>query len=541
MPDEPLLALNRRLQEFGPVAVDSLLIRLHHPESKVAEAAGLQLALFPSLEPRYFPALIRADRRGKAWIARAIAGVGTEAALNYLLERARKSPDFSADQSLHMALARFGDRLRPFALAELEACRASGSMARCHGILRTLDWYPGGYPDWAVEPVAALARAPTVPHSVQSRASSFVIRRRHPVGLEVLRDQLEARTGNPHWDAGTASEALRFLDRYGPMASHLAPVVAAYLDPANGDLQPHSALTLGRIEARSEVPKLIALGARFEDDWLLAYNVVEALGRMRVAEARPLLERTARSHWHRAVRNNSWRALNSLDGGLFERPNRVGEDGKPDVTFKTEDGEDYLRVAGQRYASDDRPPVFCEEIRAMASQTIAQDPPTKVRWPGRGSEHLTFEPLSASTDKALRPRLPGARGDAVIRFRVPLRSGVLTGYDQGKKGGAVVHLRSDGSSETLFTGNPLGALWMGRFLYVLEGLPDRGVSRGTLLVIAGDPPRVPRRIRLPGVPERVLATDRRILAIDAERGDITIRRDGRLIDPESPAACTKGQ
>jgi hypothetical protein len=82
---------------------------------------------------------------------------------------------------------------------------------------------------------------------------------------------------------------------------------------------------------------------------------------------------------------------------------------------------------------------------------------------------------------------------------------------------------------------------LGRRLYILEGLSHSSMSDGTVLVVAGDPPRILRRIRLPARPDEVLATERRIIVIRTRAGDVTIRRDGRLIDPESPAACMKGQ
>lgn len=539
MPEAELPALAARFESFGHAAADALVARLGHSDPKVASSAGLQLAQFATLHPRHLPALIHWDERGNVWITRAIAAVGTEAAFAYLQQRARTSPDFSDEGQLHMALARFGDRLRPFAIAELEACRLGGSMQRCHGMLRTLDWYPGGYPGWAVEPVAALARAPAVPHSVQSVASRFVIRSRHPVGLEILRDELETKYGNPSWDRVQAREAARSLARYGAAAAHLVPLIAAHLESEFPEVQAEAALALGRIGAKGEAAQLIALEPRFEDDWLLAYNVVEGLGRMRAAQARPLLGRTARRHWHGAVRNNSWRALNSLRGGAFDRPNHVGE-ASPDVTSKGHDGEEYFRPGMSRYAND-RSPGACPQIFWGATEAVVQDPPGPIRWPRRGSEALVFAPLPAPAAAALRSRLDGARGSAVIPFRIPRRSGLLTGFEQGEWGGAVVNLRSDGSSETLFKGNPTGALRMGGRLYILEGLSHGVSSQGSVAVIAGDPPRLVRRIRLPAKPEKVLATDRRILVIRTGAGDITIRRDGRLIDPESPAACTKGQ
>jgi HEAT repeat protein len=531
MPDHQRKALHERIRSFG---ADALVARLDRPDRRLAGAAGLELAQFESLDPRHLPALTRAYEGGIVWMPRAIAATGTEEALAYLRERARKSPDFSNDSQLRMALARFGDRLRPFVAAELEACGRGGPKERCRGIFATLGDIEGGYPGWAADPVAALVRAPGTVESVRWLASDFLIQRRHPVGREILRERLQALSSKP-WQA---AETVRQLGDYGSAAADVGALVADHLASASPDVRIEAALTLGRIEAKGEAPKLIALEPQFEDDWLLAYDALESLGRMRSAAARPMLERVSGTHWHRAVRNNAERALASLAGGDFARPGVAGDA----LPFKgpEQGGSLHLPSEWLRYAGDAQPRA-CRQLQRASERPAAQDPPEAIRWPGNGAKRLVFEPLAAASAGPLRLRLGPDRGSARIPFRVRLRSGLLTGYDQGEWGGAVVHLGSDGPSETLLRGNPRGGLRMGGRLYILEGLWHGVMSRGSVAVIAGDPPRLLRRIRLPGKPEEVLATDRRTLVIRTAEGDVAIREDGRLIDPESPAACMKGQ
>jgi hypothetical protein len=534
MPDPEQMALHERIKSFGAAAADALVALLGHSDRKVSNVAGRELAGFATLDSRHLPALIGAYERGNSWMPRAIAATGTDKAMAYLQRRARTELDFSNNSQLQMGLAKFGDRLRPFTTAELEACGRGGPKERCHGLFSTLGHVEGGYPAWAADLVATLVRAPSAEESVRWLASGFVIRRRHPLGLEILKERLEAGSDKP-WQA---EDALRQLADYGAAAANLGPLVAFHLESASPDVRAEAAHTVGRIGATGEIAKLIALEPQFGDDWLLAYNAVEALGRTRAAAARPLIERVARGHWHRAARNNAERALSSLAGGDFARPGILGDA----LSFKgsAQGGSLHLRSEWLRYAGDAHPRA-CLRLEPSSARPVSQDPPARIRLPGNGAERLAFEPLTATEVGYLRPRLDPVRGTARIPFRLRLRTGFLTAHDQGEWGGAVVHLRSDGSRYTLFNGNPSSAIRMGGRLYVLEGLWHMVLNRGSVAVIDGDPPRMLRRIRLPGRPEEVLATDRRILVIRTAEGDVAIREDGRLIDPESPSACTKGR
>jgi hypothetical protein len=132
------------------------------------------------------------------------------------------------------------------------------------------------------------------------------------------------------------------------------------------------------------------------------------------------------------------------------------------------------------------------------------------------------------------------RSSARIPFRVPLQSGgFLTGYDQGEWGGGVVRVRMGGEVEQLAGGNAKGAFRIGRRLYVVQGLSHMVLSNGNISVFAGDPPRLIRATRLPAEPYEILATDRRAVLVRTRAGDLAIREDGSLADPESLGLCAK--
>ena len=119
------------------------------------------------------------------------------------------------------------------------------------------------------------------------------------------------------------------------------------------DLRADAALALGRIDAREAVPALLALAPDLADDWVLAYNVAESLGRLRATGARPLLERLARDYWHRGVRNNATRALNAIAGGAFASYAGAAADDPPYAGSRGENDEELAYLGDLRFAGDD--------------------------------------------------------------------------------------------------------------------------------------------------------------------------------------------
>ena len=537
MKDPESLAYYDRLRSLGEPAVEALLGRLDHPDPRIASAAGLALAQFRTLDPRHLPRLIRAHRRGNGWMPRAIAATGSDEAVAYVEALFLANPDFSNNTQVHFALARLGERVRPFLLEQLEACRNGAPRERCQGVFAVLGEIDRNFPEWAIEPVLALAAAPQADETVRRQAGDIAIRRRHPAGLVLLAARLERGAANPG-DRWELTDAIRETARYGTAAAMLGPRIVPFLAAEDADLRADAALALGRIGSAAGAGELVALEPRFEEDWLLAYNAVEALGRMGASEARPLLERVRTGHWHAGVRNNAVRAINRLAGGAFERPGEAG-DGAPYPAPRGPRGEPLLSLGKLRYAGD--VPRPCELDAAATGLPLAHDPPAAIAWPARGAERLQFQPLAEAAAAQVRGTLGQVRSSARVPFRMPLASGgFLAGYDQGEWGGGVVHVRADGTSEKLADGNARGAFRLGDRLYVIHGLDHMGLDKGAVSVLAVGPPRLIRSIRLPGEPEAVLATDRHAVLIRTRAGDLAIREDGRLADPASLGLCTKG-
>jgi hypothetical protein len=526
MPEAQRMAFHARLKSFGPAAADALVHRLRDPNPKVAQAAGVELAQFQRIDPKHLPALIAADRAGNGWLPRAVAATGEEEALLYLQERFLRNPDFSNNTQVHMALARFGNRLAPFVAAQAERCRAEGNPNLCAGVLSLIGEVGRSSPQWGEAAVARIASSPLP--DARRRGEDALIGRRHPLGLHALKGRIEAFGGAMQPRGWQIENALVQAGRYGPVAAPLGPAIAAFLDSADAELPARAALALAQIASPAGAERLIALEPGFEDDWLLAYNALEALGRARVAEARPLIER-ARSHWHAAVRNNAQRALNSLAGGDFARPAALaGPAGKqPRGHFPLSD----LRFG------DDAAPAFCGAKIRGSRTPLPQDPPGAVSWPASGAERLAFESPARPSASMMPPPPPGRPWGRIV-FRLPLGSGYAVGHESGEFGGGIVHIRPDGGTATIADGNPAFAVPMGGRWYVAEGLSHLGLDRGSLIVLDSGG-RVARRIRLPASPREAIATESRTLVIRTGGGDIAIREDGRLVDPSRLALCGK--
>jgi hypothetical protein len=522
MGDEQRAAFQARLRSFGAPAADALVARLSGADAKAADAAGLALAQFERIDPRHLPALIAAHRAGNGWMPRAIAATAADEALRHLQASFLRNPDFSNNTQVHFALPRFGERLRPFVEEQAERCRAGGDSSLCGGLIALIGEFRAATPSWAPDALAAIAASPN--EWVRRMGEDALIQRRLPAGLPLLKARLE-RLGVPGArDESAVHTALAQLGAYGPAGADAGPLVAALLESDDGETRAQAALTLARIGSSAGAERLIALEPGFQDDWLIAYNAVEALGRNRVAKAKPLLQRTARGHWHRAVRANAGRALASLAGGTFEAP------GAPP-------GPSRFLLSELRYGDDAKPARFCGADRVDFVEHVAQDPPAQVAWPPRGVRRLSPVALPAPRTDPLRASIPNGRGGGRIPFRLDMPAGTLFGLDQGEFGGGLVLARTGNEAQVLAEGNPRFAFRMGERLYVAQGLSHIAIDRGSILVLEGSSPRIVRRIRLPAEPDSFFVTPKRVMIVRTSRGDVAIRADGRLAKPENVAPC----
>ncbi len=331
-----------------------------------------------------------------------------------------------------------------------------------------------------------------------------------------------------HWEA---QRLINGVADYGAANRASGPVIAGYLDKRfDEDLRASAALALGAIADRSAIPALLALAPELGDDWLLAYNAAESLGRLHAAEARPLLERLARDHWHRGVRHNASRALAMLDGGAFARP------GVPEDAAPSERQDVFALFALTRHDADVAP-----QSCAVPDRTRSTDTHGRIAWSGPAAAAFASAALpqrfagrfSASDSR----RMPQDLGQGGVVAVEPEAWGHLVALNGGEFGGGLAYLPKSGPAFTLVR-EPVGAMWrMGGRIYVAAGLSHLLLDYGHLYVIDPAGPRVERTIRLPASPIRLTALSERLVVVTTEAGDLAVRDDGTLVDAAVAGDC----
>ncbi|HEX6375071.1 MAG TPA: HEAT repeat domain-containing protein [Allosphingosinicella sp.] len=543
---EPVI---ERLVGFGGSGADALVPLLMHEDLYVRESAGLALAGFRRIDPRHLPALTEAWRRGdivnrqgrgNGWLPRAIAATGTEAALTMLWEDFLRDPQTGSNAQVVFALADFGaERIRPLVLKRFEECRSDPTGLRCAGLSDLLSELRPAFPAWSVAQYVELA-AGAASDEVREGAEAQLVALRHPAGLPAFQRRLAAAAGAPdeaqNWYRGSL---IAGLAGYGPAARASGPLIARFLGASyDEDLRAKAALALGQIGDASSADALLAIEADLGDDWLLAYNVAESLGRLRSAEARPLLGRLARGHWHRGVRNNAARALAMIDGGEFARPGIPG-DGSPYPPPRSEQGEEYLYFGDLRFSGDDavRGCSFGDRDR---TSVLSQDPVAAIRWPRRGKARLEIAAVGRATAADVRRYVPERLVQGSVMAVSPVRRGRLAAFNGGEFGGGLYYLPEDGPVRALFS-EPVRAAWrMGGRLYVAAGLAHLVLDRGHLYVVDPRNLRVERVVRLPASPRRISVSSRRAVIVETNDGAVAVGEDGRLVAPERIADCAAG-
>ncbi len=533
-----------RLAELGEPAADALVALLTDASPMVRESAGLALTYFGRIDPRHLPTLVRAWREGDAggsrpgngWLPRPIAATGTDEALRLLWADFERDPETGSNAQVFFALAwHLPEQTRPLLLARIAACRGSADGAPCAGIYALLAEFRPPFPDWSIAPILDLAEQARS-DDVRASAEATLAFRSHPAALAPLQRRLAALPPEVRREYWSVRRLIGQIAQYGAAARASGPAIIPYLGAAHGEhLRADAALALGRIDARAAVPALLALAPDLADDWLLAYNVAESLGRLRAAEARPLLERLAAGYWHRGVRHNAARALNMISGGAFTDPASAG-DGAAYPAPRGPDGVEYMYFGHLRFAGDDA----ADSCDPQGERRFAQDPVAVLRPRGGAVTELTLVPVAAAARAAFRRQIPHAVARGEVQFALPVDEGTLVGFNGGEFGGGLVLLPDEGTPRTL-TGEPMAFAWRtGNRLFLAAGLAHLMLDTGHVYVVDPVRLRIERTIRLPASPQRLYAAPDGTAIVDTEAGQVAVGADGQLVDVERVRGCMDG-
>lgn len=524
-----------RLAAIGDDSVVALLGWLG-ADPRRRDRAEIALAQFERIDARHLPTLIAANGAGHGPLLRAIAAVDSEDAAEFVWVKFLARPGDGPHNQLFQALPRLGDRLRPRLLPVLDSCRTSTNDDLCRGAFMLAGLTRPPYPGWASDAIVAVARSDSASQVARKGAAGALITLRHPLGLQWLMRDLGGLIGAPG-DTGLADGAtagtIGEIGRYGPAARDAVPLLTGILGRTDRpDSRVGAARALGEIGDPASAPALIALESAFEDDWQLAYNVMASLGRLRAAEARPLLERAMRGHWHKAVRHNAERALSALAGGQFARAGIAGDT----APFEERAGvaEDYyVGLSGVRFRGDADRPRWCADGFPDGSAAVPQDPVGRISWPNSGSRTLRGRGPAQHVADAWHRQYPDVGRGSVVAV-AEADDHLLIGTNAGEFGGGL-YRADDRGVRRLFGGAINLAFRMGGRLYVVSGLDHLGWAWGELWVVERGRPL--RRIRLPSDPTGFVATAGHVLVIRTRGGDVAVAENGRLLDPGTVGHC----
>lgn len=515
-------ALRARVVMFGAPAVERLVPLLNHQEARVRREAGVTLAQFMTIDPLYLPMLITADRRGNGWMPRAIAATGTSEALEYLWLAFERDPNPSSNTQVLSALPRFGEQLKARLLSRIDTCRMSTDDKSCEGIHDLLGELRPAYPAWSIAPIAGLVTDGTN-QMMRVRTLRVLAGLRHPVALEEYQRQLNeiAHAGYGTRSAWQTVELMRGIAGYGDHARMAGPSIESLLDSRYDlEIREQAALALGRIGYVAAIPSLMGTAVDFEDDWLLAYNATQTLGVLRATKARGLLTRTARSHWHMAVRRSAKRALAWINGDPIPS--------EPDEVVA---GSNFFRPYGPEHAGYQ--PRWSGSI--AGGPLVLASPVDELPIPRDGARKIGLHGPKIAIPKDVV--LPMQEGGGTVSLLIPWKGGWLVGTNNGEWGGS---LQLVGATQRvrLATGNVIGGFTWGGRLYILSGLQHLSLDRGRLWEIDVKAGRLKRDILLPAMPAELIVVDRGVVILRTSRGDVAINPSGALTGPEHLSDAT---
>lgn len=531
----PFARAYERLRVMGEAGTDAIMPLLEHDNPYVRQRASYVLWSLPAVNARHTAALIKAQRAGVVGLEPAIGRTGTNEAMGFLWAKVLSTRTrLGSESGVIIGLDQFGARAGPMIGREMDRCRDGvASPPTCLPLLPLL--MRNGQPQAAVQARwETIARSPKAAPEVREAAADLLIRQGHPAAIEFTIQKLQTVLARPGSNAEVdALVAIRGLTARGTAAVSAGPVLAGLLDAKTPRrIRLAATRAVGQIGYGPAVAALIAQRPEFTDDWELAYNAAESLGRLGAGEA--VLTALARDHWYRPVRNNAARALNLMQGEGFAAPVDAAD-------FRIVDGPLGLQL---RHPADMPLAIVQSQSRCWAMGSIDYDrPDAPLAWPAQASDGpvtLALKSPDAGQRQALfasHPRLKIAQRRRLV-FATRLGGQWLIGTDEGEWGGEVA-APDDGETPRVLIGeNAIAAVPIKDGLVVFTGLSHM-FSRGDLWIVGEDAagPQVRRRVRLPTEPSDFRMVWPKMLVFTTGGQEVAVDQSGELSDASRLAGC----
>ena len=298
----------------------------------------------------------------------------------------------------------------------------------------------------------------------------------------------------------------RDIALFGHAAERAGPTIVKHLKSRDLDDRAYAAISLGMIGYRPAIPELI--NTLDGEDWRVARASVRSLGWLRAIEARPFVERLARTHPLAIVRRDAAIALAAIDGNAASAT----------------DDEQKLKTSNMAFDL-----VFDNDV----GDTINPCEDGPWRWNHRtvSKPHDVAEAAPAASDA------PASELEAVSAT-LDVEGGRLIGTNRGEWGGELYFQRLGSAPKKLLDENIVAIERIGGDIVAFGGLAHLSNNQGVVIAIERKNGSYAARARLPlpGAPRSVIRVDATTLLIVANRVNVVLRRDWRLEDAECAAA-----
>lgn len=503
--------LARRVQDYGPDAIPHLILLLEHENAAVRQLAGYTIRDIDGLAPEHLEPLMRARENGDGWIPPAIARIGTQEAIEFLVDDLRKHPQ--THTQVTYAFEILGANGAPF-IAEVFACTddcnervfdaasfvlgelgedAVAVIPRLLEIAESDQFTPASR-RYAIAGVGRIGSSaePNVPDLLALRERESLLASAVDYALlqigssEAVASLLQALPND-------AKQVLLDIRRLGENGYDAGPAVLAYLNDPDWDIRVTAADTLGHI-GYSPASSVLARTLTDKDDWKLVYAASLSLGRLDADEFIEDLESVRNTHWYPPVRDIADSAIQHIQTGKAMDEGEWWHFSTVENSPETCDAVNYRTVDEPKgtklYATD-----HTEKLKLLSYQTAIYS------YGAREGTEPNEQGVIEITDENMVEHVEHLQQVPDIALKVP--SGWLVGAARGEWGGELVHISTRGNGTVLYNGNVEDIFPLGDQIVATAGLAHMASNEGVLLRIdeteAGRFTAIPWK-RLPGAP-----------------------------------------
>lgn len=498
-------AVGNKLASFGDPAVDVLVPLLKDRNPQVVLIASYALRNTKHIDAKYLPDIVAAldSKDNSGWLAPALARIGTDEAareavrhyvgsrsapenqeayavklsgrraVSFIIEAALcKTPCGKKDHYELGSVLREMDAESKKAAAELINQNLSNSELSpdtARGIIYLLSFI--GEPAQITE--SKLLEMRTKDSSLTPVINQALIGMKSAHAAELFAAQLKKKPDDL---------VLNELANMGSAGHDAGDVVLSLLDNNSPSIRIAAAETLGAINYKEAVPKLIEL-LNDKSDVNLNGAAAESLGRLRDNSASAALENTAKNHWYPAVRKSAEKALQNLKSGA-EYPSE-----KKNIYSESNiDGFGSYEVATCKK-------INLKETEESKETKLYKDyAEVRLKDLAYPSEVIGYGASDEEEQEAANPGgIIEVNDDNMVEHRTPITQvpelglrterGWLVGSDRGEWGGELAYIEDGQSPQIILNENVEDIYKLGDRYVAVSGLAHLVANRGEIYAI----------------------------------------------------------